>query len=881
MKAYYCVGTHWDREWYETFQEFRMWLVEQIDEVMDLMDQEPAFERFHLDGQAVVLEDYLEVRPENRERLLVFLKERRILAGPWYVLPDEWLISGESFIRNLMMGIRVCRELGFEPMDFSYTPDQFGHVAALPMLVTGFGMRTGICWRGSQDESYPAQFVWVGPDGSRMVTHKLRDADSYNGFDYQARRPIEDAAFSDDSFKEHFESYFEAEKKHATVPAILMIDAVDHQRAPKAMPRLMAELRKRYPDIEFIWSTFEDYGKALLENLEKLPERTGEMRQPARDSKRHAQYLIVHTLSSRYPIKRRNDECQAMLEKWAEPCALFQAMAGAPNPATARYLDLAWKYLIRNHPHDSICGCSIDQVHRDMVYRFDQCSEICDGLIRRAMAHTGAAGTEQCDTLAIHNPLPFNRKGIFDLPVLFGPKWPTAWLDGLATGEHINKFILRSAEGQELPYQLLKIERATHCKGLSETGRRINESGDRYHLVVEMELPACGYTTVTIEPTDEATRNFGSMMQDTFSAMNGSLLLSVDPGGTAMVHCLDGDLFFDDLFIYEDCGDAGDGWTYGKLTNDLVARTPGSRVSVYVEDDGPLRTVFRIEREFDLPKCMDRRTWWRSSERKVLSVTDWLTLDKGAPFVRVHTSVENNCQDHRFRVLFPTGLDADQSFAETPFAVVHRDIDIPSESARWHERVNPETAFTTFFGVQGQEGGLAVLAPFGLHEYEVTQNADRALAVTLFRSTFQTVGTAGEPDGQLQGRLEYDYLLYPFAGAFDPVAALRMVAEAQTGTRAHSTGSAPQTKSFLKLENDTAIVTAIKPALDGRGGVVRLWNPAESDSQDRLVVPGGIKHAELCNLNEERVGEAPIEDGNAIPITIKAGGLTTVRFEWS
>ena len=114
MKAYYCVGTHWDREWYEPFQEFRMWLVELIDELMDLMDKDPEYRCFHLDGQAVVLQDYLEVRPERRERLVGLLKEGRLIAGPWYDLPDEWLISGESYVRNLMMGMRVCRELGVE-----------------------------------------------------------------------------------------------------------------------------------------------------------------------------------------------------------------------------------------------------------------------------------------------------------------------------------------------------------------------------------------------------------------------------------------------------------------------------------------------------------------------------------------------------------------------------------------------------------------------------------------------------------------------------------------------------------------------------------------------------------------------------------------------
>ncbi len=880
MKAFYCVGTHWDREWYETFQEFRMWLVEQIDEVMDLMEREPEFECFHLDGQAVVLEDYLAIRPEQRDRLLGFLKSGRLQAGPWYVLPDEWLISGESFVRNLMKGMRVCRELGFESADFAYTPDQFGHVAALPMIVTGFGIPAGICWRGTQDENYPAQFVWVGPDGSRMVTHKLTDVGSYGAFGL-VRTGIEEADFAEESFGKHFEPYFDKETEQASAPLTLLIDAVDHQRAPEKMVRLMRELRQRYPDVEFVWGTFAQYGQEMLAHADALPERRGELREPARDVHRQYQYLIVHTLSSRYPLKQRNDQCQALLERWAEPCALFRAMAyGRPVP---RYLDLAWEYLLKNHPHDSICGCSIDQVHRDMVYRFDQCDQIGDGIIRRALAHIGKAqaGPDASGKIVVHNPLPSRRRGIVEIPILFRDDWPKHFVDGLTTGERINEFALVKKDGSRVPFQLSRIERKTVQKGVSDRGRREAEQGDLYHVAAELEIPPCGYTAVRVEPSDDANRTFGSMMSDSFTVCNGILALCVEPSGMAMLQNASTDLTFEDLFVYEDCGDAGDGWTRGQLVNDLVVRTPGSRVTTAIEEDGPLRTVFRVEREFDLPRRMDRQTAWRSEERAPLRVVDRMTVDKDSPVIRVRTSIENTCEDHRFRVLFPTELETDRSFAETPFAVVARDVPIPPETAAWHERVNPESAFSTFFGLQGQEGGLAVLAPFGLHEYEVTQTPERALALTLFRSTFQTVGTAGEPDGQLLGPLDFEYFLYPFAGQFDPVAAARLVAEAQAGIRTTTAVELPDDISFLELERGAAVVTAVKPADDGRGGVVRLWNPTDTDVQDRLLVHCPVETAERCNLNEEPQEPISLENDGVIPVTVPAGGLATVRFVWA
>jgi mannosylglycerate hydrolase len=878
MKAFYCVGTHWDREWYEPFQEFRMWLVELIDELLDLLDRDPAYKSFHLDGQAVVLEDYLEIRPERRERLVEMLRQRRLIAGPWYDLPDEWLISGESFVRNLMRGFRVCRRMGVEPMRFAYTPDQFGHVAALPMIMNGFGLRAGICWRGAQNENYPAHFVWVGPDGSRMVTHKILDKGSYGVFDFLVRTPMKKAGFSDESFKDHFDTYIDGEKNRGTGPVILMLDAIDHQRPDPIMPQFLKQLSDRYPDIEFLWESLETYGEELLKHESEFPERTGELREPARDSKRVGHYLIVHTISSRYPIKQRNDQCQAILEKWAEPYALFQRIAGG-DPILS-YLDKAWQYLLRNHPHDSICGCSIDQVHRDMRYRFDQCELIADGVVRRAVAALGSASDKpEAAHLVVHNPLPFSRKDVFELAIPFPPDWPSKYIDGLATAESINRFKLSTDKGRPVPFQLSRIERGIEHKLLREDGRRTTRVGDVYHIVAEMELPAAGWTGFKIEQTDDAVRNQGSLMTGLMSASTGELSFTLNANGTARLSGPSGNSF-DGLFTYEDCGDAGDGWTRGQLVNDIVYRSPGSRVTTAIDEDGPLRTVFRVEREFDLPPGLDNKTGWRHDGREPLRVVDLLYIEKDSPCLRVKTRVWNTCRDHRLRVLFPTSLKtAPESFAETPFAVVERDIEIPAETASWHERVNPEKAFTTFCGVRDAANGLAVLAPFGLHEYEVLQTPDRSLALTLFRSTAKTIYMPSEPDGQLLGVIEFEYLLYPFSGRFNATQALRMIACRQTGIRTHLADKMPEARSFVQLKTGDSVVTAIKPADDGPGGVIRLWNPGQADVYERILLDCRIVSAELCNLNEEPLQTIEIGSDGQIPVTVPKRGLATVKFQ--
>ncbi len=882
MKAYYCVGTHWDREWYEPFQEFRMWLVELIDEVMTLLEQDPAYRSFHLDGQTIMVEDYLEIRPEQKERLIGHLKAGRLIVGPWYNLPDEWLVSGESMVRNLMRGFRVCRALGVAPLDFAYTPDQFGHIAALPMIMSGFGLKTGIVWRGAQDENYPAHFVWVGPDGSRMIYHKLLDKGSYAPFDFLARGPIKEADFSDASFKEHFEPYIAEEEARSAAPVMLLLDAIDHQRPDPQMPRLFQELERRYPDIDFVWGSLEDYGHELLQYQDRMPERQGELREPTRDSKRGGQYLIVHTISSRLDIKQRNNQCQALLEKWCEPYSLFATMNGAVSASA--YLAKAWEYLLKNHPHDSICGCSIDQVHRDMLYRFDQCRLIGDGLIRRSMTALAEAASDG-DTwqhIAVHNPLPHTRKGVFDLTLYFpggwGDKTGHIFHDGLATGERYNKFHLLDANGNRLPYQHRAIERQIECKRLDALGRETTAGGDLYHVTVELDAPPCGMTGLTIEGTDDATRTFGSLLTGPLSASNGLLEARLDNQGALSLRGAAGPAF-EGLLLYDDVGDCGDGWTRGIPVNDTVFRSYGGSVVTGIEENGPLRVTFRVERTLSLPRRLDPKTNSRSADRVTVEVTDLITIEKHSPVLKIKTIINNTAEDHRLRVLFPTHRQTNVSFAETPFAIVNRDIPIPAETALWQERINEEKAFSSFFGIHDSEGGLAVLSPAGLHEYAVLDTPHRELAFTLLRAFRKTVGKPAEQDGQLPGVHVIEYGLVPFGGAPDMPQLARLVSEMQAPVRAHAVKTPVEPASFLRLKNNTAVVTAIKPAEDNEGGIIRFWNPTDTPVEEGFKLARPIKSAAICTLNEEPT--TTLEPNNDyIMVTVPAGGLCTVRFTW-
>ena len=125
--------THWDREWYEPFQVFRYKLVKLIDTLIEIMEGQDY--RFMLDGQTIVLEDYFEIRPEKKDTVLELIRRGKLAVGPWYLLPDEWLVGEESLVRNLELSYGMAREMGISLMNVGYLPDQFGHSQAIPQIL--------------------------------------------------------------------------------------------------------------------------------------------------------------------------------------------------------------------------------------------------------------------------------------------------------------------------------------------------------------------------------------------------------------------------------------------------------------------------------------------------------------------------------------------------------------------------------------------------------------------------------------------------------------------------------------------------------------------------------------------------------------------------
>ncbi|MBI3962438.1 MAG: hypothetical protein HY335_06785, partial [Deinococcus sp.] len=327
--------THWDREWYLTFQQFRAKLVDLFDQLLELLNADPQYPAFTLDGQTIMLEDYLAVRPERRGELAQRIAQGRLLVGPWYVMPDEFLVSPEAIVRNLLLGRRLAQEFG-GGMDVGYVPDPFGHIAQLPQILQGFGIDCALFMRGMGDEGEALGdvFLWEAPDGSAVLAH--HQLTSYGN---AANLPLDP-----DLAARLVRNVATRMARLAVTPVLLLNNGSDHLRPQPALRRIVQELEQRL-DRHVEFGSHRAYIERVKAHRPALKRFRGELR-----GGRYAM-LLPSVLSTRMYLKQANHQVQTALERWAEPVAALAWALGHRYPAGL--LQEAWRLVLQNHPHDS------------------------------------------------------------------------------------------------------------------------------------------------------------------------------------------------------------------------------------------------------------------------------------------------------------------------------------------------------------------------------------------------------------------------------------------------------------------------------------------------------------------------------------------------
>ncbi|MBI2297501.1 MAG: alpha-mannosidase, partial [Armatimonadetes bacterium] len=372
--------SHWDREWYMPFELHRRRLVRLLDDLLETLDRDPDFGSFHLDGQSIPLEDYLQVRPAAAERLRRAGGAGRITLGPWYVLQDEFLTSAEAQVRNMLYGMRTAAAFG-PVLKVGYLADAFGHIGQMPAVLAGFGIDNAVFGRGvnrrepasdsdapDEERGYPSEFTWRGADGTEILAIYM--ANWYaNAMDI----PAEPAACV-----ARFEAIRDACLRYATTPHLLLMNGCDHTPCQLDISRLITIARAALDD-EIRHSRLDEYVAAVRAAAGELPVAAGELRSRYTDG----WGTLTNVLSARMYLKQANWRCQTLLERRLEPLQAVLARLGTPPDRDFRaYL---WKLLLQNHPHDSICGCSVDPVHREMETRFAKVQELAGQLARESL----------------------------------------------------------------------------------------------------------------------------------------------------------------------------------------------------------------------------------------------------------------------------------------------------------------------------------------------------------------------------------------------------------------------------------------------------------------------------------------------------------------
>ncbi len=504
--------THWDREWYQTFQQFRIRLVHAIDRLLDVLDHDEGFSYFMLDGQTIVLDDYLEAEPEQEERLKKYIRAGRIQIGPWYLQPDEFLVSGEALLRNLQIGLQRAAEFG-SPMLCGYVPDCFGHIAQLPQILRGFGIDNAIFWRGVGAEARTSEFYWAAPDGTCLLVVHLAAPIGYSN-----ARMMPLAA---DEFASRVELLTAQLLAKATTNTLLFMNGSDHLEPQEGLPaaieaanalltsvgpefaKMLASLgseaqERQIGSIHVRIGTLPEYVETIRQHnngrfattlAEAESENSGQ--RPAlqilRGEMRSSQYshLLPAVLSTRMWIKQQNTATQHLLEAWMEPLAVWAWKLGASYPQGL--IRLAWRYLLQNHPHDSICGCSIDQVHRENAIRFAQSQQVAEGIIAQAMQSIAAA----TDT---RDPFPGVHAGQRPVPiVVFNPApGPRTEVVRIQFSGTLRNAALLDERGQHMPHIIVKrwrqeIGSMPFAREMAANAVNLAGISDAAHLISLME----------------------------------------------------------------------------------------------------------------------------------------------------------------------------------------------------------------------------------------------------------------------------------------------------------------------------------------------------------------------------------------------------------
>ncbi|GGO70526.1 glycoside hydrolase family 38 C-terminal domain-containing protein [Nonomuraea cavernae] len=885
--------THWDREWYEPFQRFRLRLVALMDEVLDTMEHEPDY-HFTLDGQLACVDDYLEVRPEHRDRVAALVESGRLAVGPWQILLDEFLCSGENIVRNLELGMDRADKLG-GAMPVGYLPDMFGHTAQMPQILRRAGLPHACVYRGVPSSVVTDVFAWVAPDGTALRTRYLPLGGYGNG-----AHLFEDPAHLAERAAEFTHRMREW---HGPDGPLLAMYGTDHSAPVRGLPAMVAAMGARM-------DTLAGYIGSYSDDVDGLPRVTGELRSHARAN------ILPGVISVRAHVKQAMGRAERMVERYAEPLA---TLWGGDWPG--RFLDMAWWRLVDASGHDSVTGCGVDETAQQVAARIAEAEHL--GQAVRDMVTARLAAAVPSDGVLIVNPTPATRRGVVCVDVagddpLVDPSGaavpvqpleyaPTLLLDeemDPATaltfvhgtelyGRHITGWAVDDgvltftvARESSVPFNVAQLRGAldgvTRVRILAEPRRTV---------AALVEVPPLGHTSVRPAPYETVHGQSASGTAATMAGVraegrvldNGLLRVEVAADGTLALTGTGG-VTLTGAGRIVDGGDVGDSYNHAPPAEDLIVSDPES-VEVTTVCSGPLLAALDVRRVYHWPAAgagiegtpeIPAPSRTEETERTVVDTR--IELRAGEPYVRLRVEFDNRCSDHRVRLHVPLPSPATASHAEGQFAVVTRGL--TAEGGCGEE---PLPTFPASSWVAA--GGVAALLEH-VTEYELVDEGGE-LALTLLRSvgylSRNRHALRPEPAGpqlptpaaQSRGPRSVTLALMPYDGSWEavPPAAetFRHDLLPVPGLGAPSLGL-PPAAAGLSVTGDGVVMTSLR----NRDGWQELRVVALTGSGTEAVVEGVFAQARHADLRGRPGDPIPVTDG-VLRLPLRPWEIATVQ----
>jgi mannosylglycerate hydrolase len=918
--------THWDREFRFDFETTRIWLVRLMDDLLKIMREKPHYKHFMLDGQFTLVDDYLEARPEKVEEVKALAEAGRLQLGPWYTLPDSSSIHGESLVRNLMTGIRKCNEFGGRHVNVGYNVFSFGQIGQLPQVYAGFGIDFILFYKHMDKTRVRGdEFWWQAPDGTRALATHLGQHARWNfffaghipimygldpwhkewqytpgtlGSSFHSCEPGNYASFHfitkpldswhPEKVREGFERLLRCVEPTTHAPEhLLAFDGTDFTAPHPMTPEIIKAANRGLAEdgYQVLHSTLDEYAQAVRPLLvtRDLDTVTGEMKDGPVGS--------IHTdvCSTHMELKRANSTAENLLFRQGEPLSSLAWLEGKPYPRAL--IQKALHYLFSAQAHDSLHGVGPESMNKDIQNRLLQAGVIAENLTAVGMQelameiHTASMDGEIFVT--VFNTASFERSEILEL-----------YLD-LPRENLITSVTLVDGDGTRSEAFLLDVK--DQRGGLYHPrSRNMPFYTKRYHMLFEAQaVPAMGHKVFAVEWKEKSIYPYPHedfepsiipafpLASDARHAANEFIAVEVNADGTVNLTDRKTGRKHEGLNYYLDSGESGPLYVHKPPAHNRLISSQGAAARVALIENTPLRSTFEVKTQLEVPAFYCKAEDARSEQTVRLNIRTLYTLRKSSPFLDVEVKVDNCAKDHFLRVCFPTGIQAEKTWAGSVFDVNEYNTRITPDGM-WQGQALARHQQHLFMDLSDGKDGFAVLNDT-LRDYEVIDAENGVIAQSLVRSMPLRIPVderlwmdyPDDDSSQTQGGHTIRYALMPHAGLWHEVGVMKQAVARATPLRCaqigRQEGPLPVTRSQLTLSgSDNLVLSALKKAEDRDSLIVRFYNPSPETVTAELAFGWMIKEAYRLKLNEEREGALTIKDGR---ICIETGAHKIITLE--